>query len=161
MSSMNKAIIIGRLGTDPELRYTDNGTPVANLSLATSIKWSDKNGEAQEKTEWHRVVVWNKQAENCHRYLSKGRQVAVEGRIETRKWEDDKGNDRYTTEIIAQSVTFLGTKDDNQNQANGQQRQNNNRQQNNNRGQNDKRKNPKYPPHGSGGSQFDADDIPF
>ncbi len=105
--SVNKAIIIGNLGADPEVRYTQSGTPVANLSIATNESWTDKSGQRQERTEWHRVVVFGNTAENCAKYLSKGRQVYVEGRIQTNKWQDNDGNDRYTTEIVAQNVTFL------------------------------------------------------
>lgn len=105
--ALNKAMIIGNLGDDPELRYTQSGTPVANLSIATNRRWTDDNGQKQEKTEWHRVVVFGRQAETCEQYLSKGRQVYVEGRIQTRKWEDRDGNDRYTTEIVARNVQFL------------------------------------------------------
>ncbi len=105
--SVNKAIIIGNLGSDPEVRYTQSGTAVANLSIATNERWTDKNGERQERTEWHRVVVFGKTAENCQKYLSKGRQVYVEGRLQTDEWEDRDGNKRKTTEIVAQNVTFL------------------------------------------------------
>jgi single-strand DNA-binding protein len=105
--SVNKAIIIGNLGADPEVRYTQSGTAVANLSIATNERWTDKSGEKQEKTEWHRVVVFGKTAENCEKYLGKGRQVYVEGRIQTNEWTDKDGNTKYTTEIVARDVTFL------------------------------------------------------
>jgi len=105
--SLNKAMIIGNLGKDPELRYTQSGRAVANLSVATNEKWTDNDGNPQERTEWHRVVVWGRQAENCEKYLSKGRQVYVEGRIQTRDWTDNDGNKRYSTEIVAQTVQFL------------------------------------------------------
>lgn len=105
--SVNKAIIIGNLGADPEVRYTQSGTPVANLRIATNERWTDKSGQSQERTEWHRVVVFGNTAENCAKYLSKGRQVYVEGRIQTNEWQDNDGNKRYTTEIVAQNVTFL------------------------------------------------------
>lgn len=104
---VNKAILIGNLGAAPELRYTQSGTPVANFRLATNERWKDKDGNVQDRTEWHRVTVYGKQAENCERYLDKGRQVYVEGRIQTRDWEDRDGNKRYTTEIVAQTVQFL------------------------------------------------------
>lgn len=104
---VNKAIIIGNLGADPELRYTQSGQAVANLRIATNERWTDKDGKPQEKTEWHKVVVWGRQAENCEKYLSKGRQVYVEGRLQTSEWEDKDGNKRWTTEIVAQSVQFL------------------------------------------------------
>ena len=105
--SVNKAIIVGNLGADPEVRYTQSGTPVANMRIATNERWTDKSGEKQERTEWHRVVVFGKTAENCQKYLSKGRQVYVEGRIQTNEWQDNDGNKRYTTEIVANDVTFL------------------------------------------------------
>lgn len=105
--SVNKAIIIGNLGADPEIRYTQSGAPVGNLRIATNERWTDKNGQSQERTEWHRVVVFGKTAENCQKYLSKGRQVYVEGRLQTNEWQDKDGNKRYTTEIVASNVTFL------------------------------------------------------
>lgn len=105
--SMNKAIIIGNLGADPEIRYTASGSPVANLRVATNEKWTDKSGAKQERTEWHRVVVFGPTADSCGKYLSKGRQVAIEGRIQTKEWKDKDGNKRYTTEIVAHNVTFL------------------------------------------------------
>jgi single-strand DNA-binding protein len=108
MASVNKAILIGNLGRDPELRYTQNGQAVANFTLATNETWTDKSGERVERTEWHRIVVWGKMAESCGQYLSKGRTVYIEGRIQTREWEDKDGNKRYTTEINAQTVQFLG-----------------------------------------------------
>ena len=108
MASMNKAILIGNLGADPEVRYTASGSPVANFRIATSEVWNDKNGERQERTEWHRIVVFGRQAETCGEYLKKGRSVCVEGRIQTREWEDRDGNKRWTTEIVADRVTFLG-----------------------------------------------------
>jgi single-strand DNA-binding protein len=109
MAGVNKAILIGNLGRDPELRYTQSGQAVVNFSIATSENWTDKNGERQERTEWHRIVVWGKSGENCARFLSKGRTVYVEGRIQTREWEDREGQKRTTTEINAQTVTFLGS----------------------------------------------------
>lgn len=105
--SVNKAIIVGNLGADPEVRYTESGTAVANMRIATNERWKDKSGQQQERTEWHRIVVFGNQAENCGKYLEKGRQVYVEGRIQTNEWTDDNGNTRYTTEIVAQSVQFL------------------------------------------------------
>lgn len=106
--SVNKVILVGRLGQNPEVRYTAGGAAVAHLNLATHEAWVDKAGQKQEKTEWHRVVTWGKTAENCGQYLSKGRQVYVEGRLQTRQWQDKEGQTRYTTEINAQSVLFLG-----------------------------------------------------
>ena len=105
--ALNKAMIIGNLGVDPEVRYTQSGVAVANLRIATNEVWTDKSGQRQEKTEWHRVVVFGKQGENCGKYLKKGRQVFVEGRIQTRDWQDKDGNTRYTTEIVANNVQFL------------------------------------------------------
>ena len=105
---VNKVILVGRLGADPDMRYTPSGQGVCEMRLATSESWNDKNGQRQERTEWHRIVVWGKRAEICSKYLSKGRQVYVEGRIQTRSWDDKDGNKRYMTEIIAQDVQFLG-----------------------------------------------------
>ena len=106
--SVNKVILVGRLGQDPELRYTASGTAVCNLSLATGEFYKDQNGERHEKTEWHRVVVWDRQAENCSKFLNKGSQIFVEGRLQTRSWEDKNGQKRYTTEVTANNVQFLG-----------------------------------------------------
>jgi single-strand DNA-binding protein len=108
MAGVNKAILVGNLGRDPELRHTQNGQAVVNFTLATSETWTDKSGERVERTEWHRIVVWGKTGEMCAQYLSKGRTVYVEGRIQTREWEDKDGNKRYTTEINAQTVNFIG-----------------------------------------------------
>ncbi len=108
MAGVNKAILVGNLGRDPELRHTPNGQAVVNFTLATSENWTDKSGERQERTEWHRIVVWGKTAEMCNQYLSKGRTVYVEGRIQTREWEDKEGTKRYTTEINASTVNFIG-----------------------------------------------------
>lgn len=105
---VNKVILVGNLGADPDMRYTPSGAAVCELRLATNESWNDKNGQRQERTEWHRIVVWGKRAEVVSKYLSKGRQVYVEGRIRTRSWEDKEGNKRYTTEIIANDVQFLG-----------------------------------------------------
>ncbi len=108
MASVNKVILIGNLGRDPELRYTQSGQAVANFNIATTDKFSDKEGNPQERTEWHRVVVWGRQAETCAQYLSKGRSAYIEGSLQTRDWEDKEGIKRYTTEIRAQRVQFLG-----------------------------------------------------
>ena len=106
---VNKVIIVGNLGQDPEVRYTPSGSAVANVSIATSEQWKDKQtGENHEKTEWHRVVFFNRLAEIVAEYLKKGRQVYVEGRLQTRKWQDQSGNDRYTTEIVASEMQMLG-----------------------------------------------------
>lgn len=106
--SVNKVILVARLGSDPEIRYTPSGAPVANFSVATNEKWTSKDGEKNERTEWHRIVAWNKLAEICGEYLSKGRQVYIEGKLQTRKWEDRDGNTRYTTEVVAREIVFLG-----------------------------------------------------
>ena len=106
--SVNKAILIGNLGRDPEVRFTGSGKAVANFSIATSEVFTDGQGQRQEKTEWHNIVVWGKQAETCGQYLQKGRQVYIEGSIRTRQYDDKEGNKRYITEIVAQRVQFLG-----------------------------------------------------
>lgn len=106
--SVNKVILVGRLGQNPEVRYTPSGAAVANFSVATNESWTDKSGQKQERTEWHRVVVWGKLAELCGQYLTKGRQAYVEGRLQTRQWQDKDGQTKYTTEVQAQTVQFLG-----------------------------------------------------
>lgn len=109
--SVNKAIILGNLGADPELRTTTNGSSVCELRIATNESWFDKQaGERKDRTTWHRCIVWGASGENCAKYLGKGSKVFVEGRIQTREWEDQNGNKRYTTEIVASSVQFLDTK---------------------------------------------------
>jgi single-strand DNA-binding protein len=108
MASVNKVILIGNLGRDPEVRYTPNGDAVANLSIATTERWKDKNGEMQEQTEWHRVAFFGRQAEVCGEYLRKGSSVYVEGRLQTRKWTDKEGNERTTTEIRGDRMQMLG-----------------------------------------------------
>jgi single-strand DNA-binding protein len=112
MASVNKVILIGNLGQDPELRNTNSGKAVTTMRMATTDVWTDQAGERQERTEWHSVVVWGRQAENCVQYLQKGRPVYVEGRLQTRKWQDRDGNDRYSTEIVADRVQFLGGRSD-------------------------------------------------
>ena len=112
MAGVNKVILVGRLGQDPELRYTPDGTAVANFSIATSESWKDKStGEKKEKTEWHKIVAWRKLGELCGEYLAKGRQVYIEGRLQTRDWQDKDGNKRYTTEVVATEVQFLGSRE--------------------------------------------------
>jgi single-strand DNA-binding protein len=108
--SLNKVILIGRLGRDPEMRYTPSGQPVANFSIATDESYKDKQGQKVEKSEWHRIVVWGKQAEFCGNYLSKGRLVYIEGKLETRKWTDKDGAEKYTTEIKADRVMGMDSK---------------------------------------------------
>jgi single-strand DNA-binding protein len=109
---VNKVILIGNLGKDPEIRYTQKGTAVANFTVATTESWGGGDGsEKQEKTEWHNIVAWARLAEICNQYLQKGRQVYIEGRIQTRKWDDKEGNTRYTTEIVAQNMQMLGSRE--------------------------------------------------
>ncbi|MDH3404596.1 MAG: single-stranded DNA-binding protein [Acidobacteriota bacterium] len=136
---VNKAIIIGNLGRDPEVRTTPSGQPVANFSVATTRKWKDRDGNLQEKTEWHDIVCWGRQAEIAGQYLTKGKQVYIEGRLETRSWEDKThGDKRYRTEIICENFQMLGRKGDSMDSRGGG-----------------------APDSGSGaGSEFD-DDIPF
>ncbi len=112
MSGVNKVILVGNLGANPEMRFTQGGQAVANLRIATTERWTDKNGQKQEATEWHRVVVWGKQAEIVGQYLTKGRQVYIEGRIQTRQWQDQQGQKRFTTEVVAQRVQMLGGRGD-------------------------------------------------
>jgi single-strand DNA-binding protein len=106
--SVNKVILIGNLGKDPELKYTPSGTAVAKFSLATNERFKDKSGEWQDRTEWHNIVAWQRTAEIAAEYLKKGRTVYIEGRIQTRSWEDKEGQKRYTTEIVAQDLVLLG-----------------------------------------------------
>jgi single-strand DNA-binding protein len=106
--AVNKVILIGNLGRDPEIRYTTGGQAVANFTIATTERYTNKSGERQEDTEWHRIVAWGRLAEICGEYLSKGRMVYIEGSIKTRSWEDKEGNTRYTTEIVARNMQMLG-----------------------------------------------------
>ena len=112
MAGVNKAILVGRLGADPEVRYTNSGTAVANFNMATSVNFTDKNGEKTEKTEWHRIVAFGRLGEICGEYLSKGKQVYIEGRLQTREWEDRDGNKRRTTEIVAGTMQMQGAASD-------------------------------------------------
>lgn len=114
MASLNRVMLIGRLGRDPELRYTQSGTPVCTLQAATDESYTDRDGNKVERTEWHRITCFQKQAENCANYLAKGSLVYVEGSLTTRKWQDQQGQDRYTTEIKAERVQFLDRKGDGQ-----------------------------------------------
>ena len=108
MAGINKVILVGRLGRDPEVRYTPNGVPVASFSIATSEEWKDKEtGEKRERTEWHRIEAWRRLAEICGEYLNKGKQVYIEGKLQTDAWEDRDGNKRYTTKIVAQNMQML------------------------------------------------------
>lgn len=104
---INKVMLIGNLGADPELRYTQDGAPFASFSVATTERWKGQDGQMQEQTEWHRVVAWRRLAEICGEYLSKGSRVYIEGKLQTRKWKDQNGNDRYTTEIQAREMKML------------------------------------------------------
>jgi single-strand DNA-binding protein len=108
MASVNKVILIGNLGADPELRYTPSGSAVANFNIATTEKWRDKDGQMQEKTEWHRIILWARQAEVAKEYLRKGSSVYIEGRIQNRSYEDKEGVKRYVTEIVGQRMQLLG-----------------------------------------------------
>lgn len=158
--SVNKVILVGRLGQEPELKYTPSGMAVCNFSLATSDSWTDKSGQKQERTEWHRVVVWGKLAELCGQYLGKGRQAYVEGSLQTRSWEGKDGGKRYTTEINAKTVQFLGggaQASNNQNAGMGAPAQNNNFNQQG--PSNDDMMNQDYDINAD--ANFTADDIPF
>ena len=145
MAGVNKVILIGNLGRDPEVRYTASGTPVANFTMATTERWSDpSSGERKEKTEWHRVVVWGKQAEIAGEYLRKGRQVYVEGSLQTQEWTDREGNKRQTTEVRAQRFQMLGRRSE----SDGESAQ--------------PESSTAVADSGSGGGEkFDDDDIPF
>ena len=122
---VNKVILVGHLGNDPEVRYMPNGNAVANLSLATSESWKDQQGNPQEKTEWHRLTMYKRLAEIAGDYLKKGSQIYVEGKLQTRKWQDQQGQDRYTTEIIVDQMQMLGGRSDGAQNTNGFQRGNN------------------------------------
>ena len=111
MAGVNKVIIVGNLGNDPEVRYSNNGAAIANISVATSDSWKDKNtGEKQERTEWHRIVMFNRLGEIAGEYLKKGSKVYIEGKLQTRKWQDQQGQDRYTTEIVADQMQMLDSR---------------------------------------------------
>jgi single-strand DNA-binding protein len=147
---INKVILLGRLGTDPELRYTQNRTPVCTLKIATNDRRKGADGQWTEHTEWHNVVTFGKTAENCNQYLKKGRQAFIEGRIQTRKYQGDDGKDRYWTEIIAQTVQFVGGKGDDSSYGSSSD---------------DHMSTPSYDPSQSGSIgesvSFEDDDIPF
>mgnify|MGYP001296124174 CR=1 FL=1 len=125
MAGVNKVIIVGRLGQDPEMKAVGQGATVTRLNVATSENWVGKDGQKQERTEWHRIVVWGKLAEICGKYLAKGRQVYVEGRLQTRSWEDN-GQKKYSTEIVASTVQFLGSASGEASQGDRSMNQNNN-----------------------------------
>ena len=142
MSGVNKAILIGHLGSDPTVRFTSGGTAVANFNIATSERFTDKSGEKQERTEWHRIVLFGRQAEIAQQYLKKGRQVYIEGRIQTRQWEDKEGVKKYTTEIVGNVMQFLGGRGDS--------------------GESSSQEMPGEPaPAAAGGGGGDDDDLPF
>ena len=146
---VNKVILIGNLGSDPEVKYTPSGVPVANVNLATNESWTDRNGERQERTEWHRLVIWRKLAEIVGQYLRKGSKIYIEGRLETRSWDDQSGQKRYTTEVVVNDLQMLDGRGD---AAAGQQ------------GGGFESKPPAGdPPRGepTGGGATDDDDLPF
>lgn len=116
MAGVNKVIIVGNLGDNPEVRYSQQGKAIANISVATSETWKDQSGERQERTEWHRIVLFRRLAEIAGEYLSKGSKVYIEGKLQTRKWQDQQGQDRYTTEIVADQMQMLDTRGQQQNQ---------------------------------------------
>ena len=150
---LNKVMIIGRLGRDPELRYSQSGSPVCTLNIATDESYTDRDGNRVDRAEWHRVVVFQKAAENCSQYLTKGSLVFVEGSLQTRKWQDQQGQDRYTTEIKAQRVQFLDRKGD----GDGQQgRQGGGRQTQGRHSADYEDLGPAFPSEASG-----LDDVPF
>lgn len=120
MASLNKVLLIGNLGKDPEVRYTASGTAVASFSLATSEKFKNKEGEWEERTEWHNVTLWGRLAEIAGEYLGKGKTVYIEGRLQTRKWQDKDGKDRYTTEIVGEKMQMLSRKDGSNHEEAGQ-----------------------------------------
>jgi len=139
MSGVNRVILIGRLGRDPELKFTPAGKAVTNFTMATSETWKDDSGERQERTEWHKIQMWGKLAETAAKYLSKGSQVYIEGKLQTREWTDKDGQKRYTTEIVANNMTMLDGKGDNSEKPN----------------------NPEKPESSGGLSPDDLDQIPF
>ena len=112
MAGVNKVILVGNLGKDPEVRHLENGTAVANFPIATSESYKDKNGDRQEITEWHNIVLWRGLAEIAEKYLKKGNQVFIEGKLKTRSWQDKEGNTRYTTEVVGDNMTMLGSRSD-------------------------------------------------
>jgi single-strand DNA-binding protein len=150
MASLNKVTLIGNLGADPDLKYTPSGKPVCNLSVATNETWKDKAGEKQSKVEWHKVQAWGDLAENCAKYLAKGRSVYVEGKLQTRKWQDKDGKDRYTTEIVASQVLFLGGGDGDEAPRGGGERKSAGTH-----------REERWPPSGQQSLSASDDDIPF
>ncbi len=159
---VNKVILVGNLGNDPEVRYMPNGNAVANLSLATSESWKDQQGQVQERTEWHRLTMYRRLAEIAGEYLKKGSQIYVEGKLQTRKWQDQQGQDRYTTEIIVDQMQMLGGRGGEGGGGNGgyQRPQNNQGGGYNQAPQGGNQGQPKNPPMAEPDFDFD-DDIPF
>lgn len=145
MSGVNKVILVGNLGSDPTTRYTQSGTAVANFNIATSERFNNRQGEREERTEWHRIVAWGKLAEICQQYLKKGKQVYIEGRLQTRSWEDQQGNKRYTTEVVAREMVMLGRVGDSPDVPAGSPYDDE----------------PQGAPAGGGGGPSDDDDLPF
>lgn len=160
MAGLNKVMLIGRLGRDPEIRYSQQGTAVVNFSIATSEQWTDKNtGDRQERTEWHRIVVFGKQAEVCEKYLSKGSQIYVEGRLQTRNYEKD-GQTHYITEIVVANFQFLSSRQENQGSGQGYQGSGGGYQ-NQPQQSNTQFQNPSSPGNTGGAPPIPDDDIPF
>lgn len=159
--SVNKVILVGRLGQDPELRYTQSGTAVCNFSMATSEQWTDKQGQKQERTEWHRVVVWGKLGELCNQYLAKGRQAYVEGKQVTKKWQDQNGQDRYSTEVESNTVQFLGGAPQEAQQNSQQRPQGNAQAPQGNRAPQGNQAHPQQAQGYQNQGNFASDDIPF
>lgn len=154
MRGYNRAIICGTLGNDPDIKYIQDGTAVATISVATNESWTDKDGNKQERTEWHRIVLWKRLAEIAGEYLTKGSKVLVEGQLQTRKWQDKDGSDRYSTEIRADQLQMLGGgANDQQGNKSGGERQQNNRTKGKPQGQ--REANP------MGSSEYPDDGIPF
>jgi len=159
VASLNRVMIIGRLGKDPEVRYTKDGTAVCNLRIATSDQWTDKSGEKQEKTEWHAVVLWGRQAEIAQQYLQKGRLVYVEGSLQTRKWQDQNGQDKYTTEIKGQIFQMLDRAGGGGRDGDGPRSERGDRSERPERS--DRPSRDSGPPPDESGPPPDEDDIPF
>jgi single-strand DNA-binding protein len=157
--SVNKVILLGRLGKDPEIKYTANGNAVCNFTIATSESWSDKNGQKQERTEWHRIVVWGKLGELCNQYLKKGREAFVEGKLQTRSWDGQDGKKNYTTEILADNVRFIGGAATTGTGTNAGRSYNQNDSMNQDMGQNNYNQDQNFEI--ASDASFASDDIPF
>ena len=163
MPSVNKVILMGNLGRDPEVRFMPNGEAVCNFSIATTDSWKDKAGEKQERTEWHNIVMYRRLAEIAGEYLKKGRPVYIEGRLQTRKWQTKEGQDRYTTEIIADSMQMLGGRDDNSSSQSSAPQKDDFNQATDRASSNESQSESDSVSSNSGASSFDEfeDDIPF